>query len=68
MFSEKLLIALKCKRSKELMPDPRIVPDVKIFPTDKTFTHLTRNDPMIKDVFYLVPRTTVHLNLYGLNG
>jgi len=66
MFGQKLLISLKGERSKEFTLDPRVMTDIKIFPTDETFTQLTRTAPMIEDIFHLIPRTTVKLNLDGL--
>jgi hypothetical protein len=66
MFGEKPIINLKRKRSKEFTLNPRVMTDIKIFPTDDSFTQLTRTVPMIEDTFHLIPRTTVNLNLYGL--
>lgn len=40
--------------------------DIEIFPTDETFTLGTRTAPMVKDVFHLIPRTTVYFDLNGL--
>jgi len=67
MFGQKLLISLKGERSKEFTLNPRVMTDIKIFPTDETFTQLTRTAPMIEDIFHLIPRTTVKLNLDGLS-
>jgi hypothetical protein len=67
MFGQKPLICLKRKRSKEFTLDPRIMTDIEVFPTDQAFTRWTRMAPMIKDIFDLIPRTTVKLNFDGLS-
>jgi hypothetical protein len=51
MFGQELLISLKDVRGKEFTLNPRVMTDIKIFPTDETFTHLTRTAPMIEDIF-----------------
>jgi hypothetical protein len=65
-FGQKLLISLKGERGKEFTLNPRVMTDIKIFPTDETFTHLTLTVPKIKNIFHLIPRATVKLNLDGL--
>jgi hypothetical protein len=67
MLGQESFISLKGKRSEKLTPNPRIVTDIKILPTDKTFTHRARPAPMIKDVFHLIPRTTVYFDFNGLS-
>ncbi len=59
MFGQKLLISLEYKWGEEFTPNPRVMTDIEIFPTDETLTHRTPFTPMIKDVFHLIPRTSV---------
>jgi hypothetical protein len=66
MFGQKLLISLKGERSKEFTLNPRVMTDIKIFPTDKTVAMWTWTAPMVKDIFHVVPRTSVNFNLDGL--
>jgi hypothetical protein len=63
MFGQKLLMSSNRKRRKEFTLNPRVMTDIKIFPTDETFTHLTRTVPMVEDIFHLIPRTTINFNL-----
>ncbi len=67
MFGQKLIIRLEWKRGKEFTTNLRVMTDIEIFPTDETLTHRTRFTTMIKDVFHLIPRTSVYLNLNGLS-
>ena len=62
LFGQKPFISLKLKRSKAVTPDPRVMTEIKISPTNETFTHWTRTVTMVKDIFHLIPRTTVDLN------
>ena len=41
LLGQKPLINLKRKRSKAVTSDPRVMTEIKIFPTNETFTHWT---------------------------
>jgi hypothetical protein len=57
MCRQKLLIVSKCtvERCKESTMDLRIMTDIKVFPTDETFTQWTRMFPMVENIFDLIP-------------